>query len=85
MTKNDIESILKDNQPSKKVLSASEMVNIMSYVNPKVEIDRNSMEYYYKISINDLVNSDMPLSDLDDLKNEGWSIDTNSESIILFF
>ncbi len=85
MTKNDIESILKDNQPSKKVLSASEMVNIMSYVKPKVEIDRNSMEYYYKISIDDLVNSEMPLSDLDDLKNEGWSIDTNSESIILFF
>ena len=85
MTREDIENVLKDNKLSKRTLTASEMVNLISYVTPHLEMNRTNMEYYYRIPIKDLIESNMPIDDLDDLRNEGWSFDESRDNLILIF
>jgi hypothetical protein len=42
------------------------------------------MEHYYTIDVDELLNSKMPVSDLDDLINQGWAYNENRDKLIIF-
>ena len=56
----------------------------MMYVQVNLELDRGTLEHYYRISVDELLNSKMPVSDLDDLKSQGWAFDENRDNLIIF-
>jgi len=53
-------------------------------VNVSLEMDDKTLDYYYNINVKELLNSDMPLNDLDDLKEEGWAFDETKRNLRIF-
>lgn len=84
MRKEDLENALGNNKLTFSNVKFTELNNIMQYVNVKLCMDSNSLDYLYEIDVSDLLNSKMPSNDLDDLKKEGWSFNTTKDKIILF-
>jgi len=84
MTLGELKNALGDNKTAKYPISAAELYNIQMYVNPSLEMDRGTLDYYYSIDVNELLASDMPVDDLEDLKKQGWSLTQNDKDLILY-
>ena len=84
MTLGELKNALGDNKPTKYHISAAELYNIQVYVDPSLELDRGTLEYFYRIDVNELLASNMPADDLDDLKKQGWFLTKNDEYLELY-
>ena len=84
MTKEELNEAIGGNKVVTRHISASELANIMEYVPVELELDRKTLDNYYRIGIDELLNSKMPVSDLDTLKEQGWAYDGDKENIIIF-
>ena len=84
MRKEELYASLNGNKFKVSNLKSSELANIMRYVKAELKLDEHSFDYYYEIDVNELVNSQMPSNDFEDLKNEGWFFNETKEKIILF-
>ena len=82
MTLGELKNALGDNNTTKYQISAAELYNIQVYVNPSLEMDRGTLDYYYSIDVNELLASNMPVEDLEDLKKQGWSLTENDKDLI---
>ena len=81
---NDLESAIGGNCIGKHSVSAAEISNIMRYADVSLEMDRDSLDLFYSITVDELLSSDMPLSDLDDMKKQGWSFTEDKRHIIVY-
>lgn len=84
MTKEELDEAIGGNKTATRHITASELANIMEYVPVELKLDRKTLDNYYRIGISELLNSKMPVSDLNTLKEQGWAYDGNRESIIIF-
>lgn len=84
MTLDDLNNAVGENKIEFRKIGAPEISNIMEYVNVELEMDKKSLDYYYSINVDELLKSDMPLNDLDDLKEEGWAFDENRKNIVIY-
>jgi hypothetical protein len=84
MSIDDLKNALGDNKITKNHISAAEISNIMGYTSVSLEMDRSSLDYYYSINVQSLLDSDMPVSDLDDLKKQGWAFAEDDKYLILY-
>ena len=84
MTREELDKAIGDNDVTSNHISMAEVTNIMMYVNVNLELDSGTLEHYYSINVDELLNSKMPVSDLDDLKNQGWAYDGRKENIIIY-
>lgn len=84
MTIDDLNIAIGDNEVTTRHVTMAEVTNIMMYVQVNLELDRGTFEHYYRINVEELLNSQMPVSDLDDLKEQGWAYDDNRENLIIF-
>ncbi len=80
----DLKEALKDNQLSYSTISAAAMANIIPFANVELKMDEESLDYYYKINVEDLLASDMPNDELETLKSQGWSFSDDSKSLIVY-
>lgn len=77
-------SILGNNTLSYSYISMASMANIMNYVNVKLQMDRSSLDYYYEISVNELVNSNINEDEIKIMQTQGWSFNNDKSSLILY-
>lgn len=84
MVLEDLKNALKDNELTTTQIPATAVGNIMRYADVQIMMDRTTMEYYYVIDVDELLESDMPKENLDDLKEEGWSFSEDGKRIILY-
>jgi hypothetical protein len=84
MTIDDLNTAIGDNEVTTRHVTMAEVTNIMMYVQVNLELDRGTFEHYYRINVEELLNSQMPVSDLDDLKEQGWAYDSSRENLIIF-
>lgn len=84
MTKDELKDALKDNTLSYSKISLSEMANIIRFANVELNIDKSSLDYYYTILVDNIVNSEMPTDELETLKRQGWSLTEDGKQIILY-
>lgn len=78
MTKNELKELLKDNNSEEKhKIDAAALVNIGKFSFVSLQMDSKTLDYYYEIDIDDLVNSEMPQEEYEVLKDQGWSIKGN--------
>lgn len=75
MTREELNNAIGGNEVTSNHISMAEVTNIMMYVKVSLELDSGTLEHYYSINVEELLNSQMPASDLDDLKNQGWAYD----------
>jgi hypothetical protein len=84
MTIDDLNTAIGDNEVTTRHVTMAEVTNIMMYVQVNLELDRGTFDHYYRINVEELLNSQMPVSDLDDLKEQGWAYDSSRENLIIF-
>lgn len=84
MSIDELTNVVGENKLGFRKIGAAEISNIMTYVNVSLEMDDKTLDYYYNINVKELLNSDMPLNDLDDLKEEGWAFDETKRNLRIF-
>jgi len=80
----DLKGILNGNTLSYTKITASSLANIMTFVDVTLEMDRSSLDYYYKIDVEDILNSNISKDELEEIKNQGWSFSDDGKSLIVF-
>jgi len=84
MTIDELNKAIRENEVTTRHVTTAEVINLMMYVRVNLEMDRETLEHYYSINVEELLNSQMPTSDLDDIKNQGWAFDKEKKNIIIF-
>ena len=83
MTESKLRELFRDNTSTEKhTITASAIVNIGTFAKITIEMDRKTLDYYYQVSINELVKSNMPNEEYDVMKNQGWVI--KDDKLILY-
>ena len=81
MSKDELKQIIRNNRSENNSLSLSDLYKIKSIANIKLEIDRETNDYYYKVKLDNLVNKTF---DAELLTNNNWKLSTDEEYICLF-
>ena len=84
MTREELDGAIMDNKVTTRHMTTAEVANLMMYVQVNLELDRGTLEHYYSINVDELLDSRMPVSDLDDLKSQGWAYDETRENLIIY-
>ena len=84
MTIDELNEAIGGNEVTTRHVTTAEVINLMMYVKVNLEMDRGTLEHYYSINVEELLNSQMPVSDLDDLKGQGWAFDKERKNIIIY-
>lgn len=61
------------------------IVKLMQHVNIVSEMDRNGIDYHYKVNLLELSKSDIPDDDIFGMVNEGWKLSKDRKSIEYIF
>lgn len=61
------------------------IVKLMQHVNIVSEMDRNGIDYHYKVNLLELSKSDIPDDDIFGMVNEGWRLSKDRKSIEYIF
>lgn len=78
MTKNELIELLKDNNLNEKHhISAAALANIVRFANVSLQMDGDTLDYYYEVDIDELVESEMPQAEFTVMKDQGWGIKNN--------
>lgn len=73
MTKNELKEFLKGNSPKEKHdISSSDFLNISTFVNASLLMDKETLDYYYEIDADELLKSKMPKEEYEVMKDQGW-------------
>jgi hypothetical protein len=84
MTKEELKGLL-GNKPSlvPRKIMAKTLANLTRFVDVTIRINSETLDYYYEIDADDLVNSKLPREEYDVLKDQGWSLVENKIIIYL--
>ena len=75
---------LGENTISYSKIAMYQVNNIMKFVEITLQIDKSSLDYYYEIDVDELLNSNMPIDELETLKKQGWAFNEDKKKLILF-
>ena len=84
MTLNDLKDKLGDNEISYSAIKYCTLINIMKFVNISLEMDRQTFDYYYKIDVDELLNSEITDDEFEILDDQGWAFSDDDKSLILY-
>lgn len=84
MTKNELIELLKDNKSNERhPISAAALANIIKFANVSLQMDSDTLDYYYEVNIDELVGSEMPEEEYKVMKDQGWTIKGNYLNILI--
>ena len=84
MTKEGLIELLKNNKLSdSKKISAAALANIIKFAAVNLRMDDKTLDYYYDVSIDELLGSEMPDEEYNVMKEQGWTINENYLKILI--
>lgn len=84
MTKEKLLELFKDNKLSdSKRISAAALANIIKFAAVNLRMDDKTLDYYYDVSIDELLGSEMPDEEYNVMKEQGWTINENYLKILI--
>jgi hypothetical protein len=84
MTKEELKELFKDNKLSdSKKISAAALANIMKFAMVNLRMDDKTLDYYYEVDIDELLESEMPNEEYGVMKEQGWTLNENNLNILL--
>lgn len=81
MNKNEIINLVKGTANSNKSIPLADFLKLKEIAKINLEIDRNTNDYYYKVSVDDLVDKEFDVKLLTDY---GWKVTLGEDFIILY-
>ena len=84
MTRDILKELFKDNKLSNsKKISAAALANIMKFAMVNLRMDDKTLDYYYEVDIDELLESEMPDEEYNVMKEQGWTLNENNLNILL--
>ena len=84
MTKEELIELLRGNKLSdSKKISAAALANIIKFAAVNLRMDDKTLDYYYDVSIDELLGSEMPDEEYNVMKEQGWTINENYLKILI--
>lgn len=83
MDKEELEKLFGDNKLTYISFKAASLVNIMNFVSVLLQIDDETLDYYYEIDVNELLESDLPKEEYNVMKDQGWSFNKDRDKLII--
>lgn len=84
MTKEGLIELLKKNKLSdSKKISVAALANIIKFAAVNLRMDDKTLDYYYDVSIDELLGSEMPDEEYNVMKEQGWTINENYLKILI--
>ena len=84
MTKEELKELFKDNKLSdSKKISAAALANIMKFAMVNLRMDDKTLDYYYEVDIDELLEPEMPNEEYGIMKEQGWTLNENNLNILL--
>lgn len=84
MTSAELKELFKGNKKSdSKRISAAAVANINKFATVNLRMDDKTLDYYYEVDIDELVDSEMPKDEYGVMKEQGWKIKANKLIIYL--
>ena len=78
MTKNELIGLFKDNTLRRKHgVSAPALANIIKFATVNLRMDDETLDYFYEVDIDELLESEMPNDEYEVMKEQGWGIKNN--------
>ena len=84
MTKEEFKSAIENNDVIARHMTTAEVAKMTPYVHVNLDIDSATLDYYYSIRMEELLDSDIPDDVLDELKDQGLAFDEKRDNIIIF-
>lgn len=81
MKKDELKSLIRSGIKKNDTMPLADLAKIKSVAKVRLDIDRETNEYYYCISLDDLVNKEF---DYNVLTDNGWELSLDEEKIILY-
>ena len=84
MTKEGLIELLRGNKLSdSKKISAAALANIIKFAAVNLRMDDKTLDYYYDVSIDELLGSEMPDEEYNVMKEQGWTVNENYLKILI--
>jgi hypothetical protein len=84
MTNTELKELFKGNKKSdSKRISAAALANIGKFATVNLRMDDKTLDYYYEVNIDELLESEMPKAEYEVMKEQGWKIKANNLIIYL--
>lgn len=84
MTLDKLKETLKDNKASYSSIETKDLYNIFGFVTVNLQMDNKTLDYYYEINVNELLDSDMPNEELETMRKQGWAFSDNEKYLVLY-
>ncbi len=84
MTREEIEGALGGNPLMRSRITMRAIGDLMHYATPRLLMDKDSLDYYYEVDVDELASSSMPKETLEDLRNDGWSLSEDKARILVY-
>lgn len=84
MTLDKLKETLKDNKASYSSIETKDLYNIFGFVTVNLQMDNKTLDYYYEINVNELLDSDMPDEELETMRKQGWAFSDNEKYLVLY-
>ena len=81
MNKSEIINLVKGTANSNNSIPLADFLKLKEIAKVNLEIDRNTNDYYYKVSVDDLVDKEFDVKLLTDY---GWDVTLGEDFIILY-
>ena len=84
MDRKDFTELFKDNRKAKREISAAAITNIYKFAVVSLRMDNDTLDYFYEVYIDDLLESEIPDEELTVMKEQGWFISKDKKNLRIY-
>lgn len=84
MDKDELYELFKDNTKTKKKVSAAAVANIHKFTDVSLRMDGRTLDYYYEVYVDNLLQSDIPKSEIKAMEEQGWFMTKDKKNLRIY-
>ena len=84
MDKDELYELFKDNTKTKKKVSAAAVANINKFADVSLRMDGRTLDYYYEVYVDSLLQSKIPKAEIKAMEEQGWMITKDKKNLRIY-
>lgn len=84
MKKNELLELFKGSRMAKKEVSAATVANINRFAEVSLRMDNDTLDYYYEVYVDVLLNSKIPDEELKAMREQGWFMSRDKNTLKIY-
>ena len=84
MDRDELNELFKDSTKAKKNVSAAAIANIHKFTDVSLRMDGRTLDYYYEVYVDNLLQSDIPKSEIKAMEEQGWFMTKDKKNLRIY-